>query len=265
MGMININGTKLEIETLAATSSTGGPTLVFLHEGLGSVALWTGKQGSWPMALCEALGCPGVVYSRQGYGQSEPIADVRGLGRYGPDFMHRQAWEVLPELLNELRIERPILVGHSDGGTIALLYAARHRVDACVVLAPHVMVEDVSIASIEQAKLAYESGELRSRLSRFHADVDGAFWQWCDVWLSDAFRSFDIRDLCRSIQDPVLAIQGRDDVYGTLEQIRQIQPAGLIERLVLEGCGHSPHKDQREQVTAAIMAFLKQQVPALQA
>lgn len=262
---MNIKGIQLEVETFQSERMGQAPTLVFLHEGLGSVALWTDKQGSWPGALCEALGCPGVVYSRQGYGRSEPIADVRGQGRHGPDFMHLQAWGVLPELLKKLGIDRPILVGHSDGGTIALLYAARHRVDACVVLAPHVMVEEVSIASIEQAKLAYVSGDLRSRLTRFHADVDGAFWQWCDVWLSDAFRSFDIRDLCRQIQDPVLAIQGRDDVYGTLEQIQQIQPAGLIERLVLEGCGHSPHRDQREQVTAAISAFLKQQVPALRA
>ena len=262
---MNIKGIQLEVETFQSERMGQAPTLVFLHEGLGSVALWSGKQGSWPRALCEALACPGVVYSRQGYGQSEPIADVRGLGRHGPDFMHRQAWEVLPELLKKLGINRPILVGHSDGGSIALLYAARHRVDACVVLAPHVMVEEVSIASIEQAKLAFEAGDLRTRLTRFHADVDGAFWQWCDVWLSDAFRSFDIRELCRRIQDPVLAIQGRDDVYGTLEQIQQIQPAGLIERLVLEGCGHSPHRDQREQVTAAISAFLKQHVPVLRA
>ena len=265
MGMMNIKGIQLEVETCNPERMGQAPTLVFLHEGLGSVALWDGKQGPWPQALCEALGLPGVVYSRQGYGRSAPITDVRGQGRHGPDFMHRQAWEVLPALLNELGIARPILVGHSDGGTIALLYAARHRVDACVVLAPHVMVEDVSIASIEQAKLAFESGDLRSRLARFHVDVDVAFWQWCDVWLSDAFRSFNIRELCRQIQDPVLAIQGRDDVYGTLEQIHQIQPMGIMAHLVLERCGHSPHRDQREQVTAAIMAFLRRQVPALQA
>ena len=154
MGMMNIKGIQLEVETCNPERMGQAPTLVFLHEGLGSVALWDGKQGPWPQALCEALGLPGVVYSRQGYGRSAPITDVRGQGRHGPDFMHRQAWEVLPALLNELGIARPILVGHSDGGTIALLYATRHRVDACVVLAPHVMVEDVSIASIEQAKLA---------------------------------------------------------------------------------------------------------------
>jgi pimeloyl-ACP methyl ester carboxylesterase len=169
----------------------------------------------------------------------------------------------LPALLQQQGIERPILVGHSDGGTIALLYAARHPVSACVVLAPHVMVEDISIASIQAAKVAFESADLRQRLSKFHAHVDVAFWQWCDVWLSEAFKHFDIRKLCQQIQDPVLAIQGRDDAYGSLAQINDIQPAGVIQRLVLDDCGHSPHKDQRDAVTLAITAFLKQQVPAL--
>ena len=265
MGMINIKGTPLEVETMAATGSATGPTLVFLHEGLGSVSMWGSKEGPWPQALCQMLDLPGVVYSRQGYGQSAPIADVRGRGRHGPDFMHRQAWEVLPELLSRLGIERPILVGHSDGGTIALLHAARHRVAACVVMAPHVKVEDVSVTSIEAAKKAYETGDLRQRLMRFHAQVDVAFWQWCDVWLSPAFRAFDIRPLCRDIQDPVLAIQGREDVYGTLAQIDEIEPAGIIERLVLDACGHAPHRDQRLAVTQAMAGFLRQHVPALRA
>jgi pimeloyl-ACP methyl ester carboxylesterase len=263
MNMIDIQGVALEIQLIDAPRIGQTPTLVFLHEGLGSVALWRGKHGSWPEALCQALKLPGVVYSRQGYGQSAPIADVRGAGRHGPDFMHIQAWEVLPAVLTQLGIDRPILIGHSDGGTIALLHAVRHRVSACVVMAPHVKVEPISIASIEAARRAFETGDLRARLARFHADVDGAFWQWCEVWLSDAFRSFDIRPLCHDIRDPVLAIQGQDDVYGTLEQINEIEPHGPIDRLVLAHCGHSPHRDQGPAVTAAIKAFLRTQVPAL--
>jgi pimeloyl-ACP methyl ester carboxylesterase len=264
MSMINIKGIGLEIQLIEAPGARTGPTLVFLHEGLGSVAMWGSKQGPWPQALCAALGCRGLVYSRQGYGQSDPVADVRGTGRHGADYMHRQAWEVLPELLAQLDIESPVLVGHSDGGTIALLHAARHAVSACVVMAPHVMVEPVSVRSIEAAKKAFEQGDLRERLKRFHRDVDVAFWQWCDVWLSVEFASFDIRDLCRTIQAPVLAIQGEEDAYGSLAQIEQIEPAGFIERLVLPDCGHSPHRDQRETVTAAISRFLRSQVTALQ-
>jgi pimeloyl-ACP methyl ester carboxylesterase len=179
--------------------------------------------------------------------------------------MHRQACEVLPELLTRLGIESPVLVGHSDGGTIALLHAARHPVRACVVMAPHVMVEQVSLDAIQSARTAFEQGDLRPRLSRFHRDVDGAFWQWCDVWLSEPFSHFDIRDECRRISAPVLAIQGVDDAYGTLAQIEQIEPAGPIERLVLQACGHSPHRDQREVVTRSISRFLNSLVPTRRA
>lgn len=263
MSLIEINGSMLEIQAIPAGPQATAPTLVFLHEGLGSVSMWGSKQGPWPQHLCQALQAPGMVYSRLGYGQSDPIADVRGAGRHGSDYMHIQAWQVLPRLLQQLGIARPVLVGHSDGATIALLYAAQYPVSACVALAPHVMVEDLSIASIQAAREAYEHTDLRQRLSKFHAHVDVAFWQWCDVWLSEAFQSFDIRSLCHLIRDPVLAIQGRDDAYGTLAQIHDIQPAGVIQRLVLEHCGHSPHKDQREAITTAITAFLKQQVPAL--
>lgn len=263
MSLINVHGSMLEIQAIEGPPKGKAPTLVFLHEGLGSVSLWGSKQGPWPQHLCQALQAPGLVYSRLGYGQSDPIADVRGAGRLGADYMHIQAWQVLPALLKQLGIERPVLVGHSDGGTIALLYATQFPVSACVVLAPHVKVEDISIQSIQSARQAYEGSDLRERLSKFHAHVDVAFWQWCDVWLSPAFQSFDIRSLCQRIQDPVLAIQGRDDAYGTLAQIQDIQPSGVIQRLVLDACGHSPHKDQREAVTHAITAFLKQQVPTL--
>jgi pimeloyl-ACP methyl ester carboxylesterase len=170
--------------------------------------------------------------------------------------MHREAWAVLPALLQQLGIPNPVLIGHSDGGTIALLYAARHRVAGCAVMAPHVKVEPVSIQAIAAAREAYEKGDLRERLSRFHADVDSAFWQWCDVWLSEAFSHFDIRDLCRDIQDPLLALQGVEDAYGTLAQIEEIHPSGPIQRVVIPQCGHAPHRDQRAQVTQRMVDFL---------
>jgi len=167
----------IALEVLDIPGPTQQPTLVFLHEGLGSVALWR----NWPQRLCQQLGMPGLVYSRQGYGRSAPRPDVRGSGRLQPDYMHHEALQVLPELLRQRGIEAPVLLGHSDGGTIALLHAAHHRVSACIVLAPHVLVEEVSVRAIESAREAYENGPLRGRLAPFHADVDGAFWQWNDV------------------------------------------------------------------------------------
>ncbi|MBC5766912.1 alpha/beta fold hydrolase [Ramlibacter albus] len=253
MEFAQVDGVRLEIQRIAAPA--GGPRapIVFLHEGLGSVAMWR----DWPAQVCAATGRGGLVYSRRGYGGSEPIADVRGSGRHRPDYMHIEAYEMLPALLRELRIERPVLLGHSDGGTIALLHSASHPVEACIVMAPHVIVEDVSIASIEQARTAYLENGLRERLGRYHADVDNAFWQWNDIWLDRAFRSFDIRAATREIAAPVLAIQGEDDPYGTLRQIEEIGPTrGPIERVVLPKCGHSPHRDQPETTIAAIKNFL---------
>ena len=150
-----------------------------------------------------------------------------------------------------------MLVGHSDGGTIALLHASRHPVTACIVMAPHVIVEDISIAAITQAREAFQSGGLRERLARFHADVDGAFWQWNDIWLSEDFRAFDIREDCRRITAPLLAIQGVDDPYGTMAQIDEIAANAPQTRLLkLPDCGHSPHRDQPEAVNEAIRQFL---------
>lgn len=254
MNLIDVNGVGLEVLQLPGNARA---PLVFLHEGLGSVAMWRGRDSFWPADLCAATGRAGVVYSRRGYGQSSPVPDVRGKGRLQPDYMHREAWDVLPALLSQLGIQRPVLVGHSDGGSIALLHASRHPIEACVVMAPHVMVEEVSLRSIEQARDAFASGGLRERLARYHADVDGAFWQWNDIWLSDGFRNFDIRDDCRAITTPVLALQGVDDVYGTLRQIEEIAPTcGPFQLETLSPCGHSPHRDQPVATTALIVDFL---------
>ncbi|WP_298923973.1 alpha/beta hydrolase [uncultured Ramlibacter sp.] len=253
METILADGARLEVQRLAAGAGRPLAPLVFLHEGLGSVAMWR----DWPARLCLETGRPGIVYSRRGYGRSEAVSDVRATGRLQPDYMHREALQVLPQVLAQLGIEKPVLVGHSDGGSIALLHASRFPVQACVVMAPHVIVEDMSVQAIAQARDAYAGGGLRERLARYHADVDGAFWQWNDIWLSPAFRDFDIRAECQHISTPVLAIQGLDDPYGSLRQIREIAPTlGRFEMEPIAQCGHSPHKDQPERTTARIASFL---------
>ena len=230
MQHVHCHGIALEVRQIPApqTASAQAP-LIFLHEGLGSVAMWTQRGLDWPLAVCQATGRAGWVYSRRGYGQSDRPNDVRGANALTPDYLHHEAWQVLPEFLNQIGVDRPVLLGHSDGASIALLYASRHRVSACMAMAPHVIVEDMSVAAIELAKTAFEQGDLRQRLARFHADVDTAFWQWNDIWLSPAFRPFDIRATCHSIADPVLALQGRHDAYGSLQQINDIQAQQLYQ------------------------------------
>jgi pimeloyl-ACP methyl ester carboxylesterase len=253
MELMQLNGAGLEVQRLPATAGRRLAPIIFLHEGLGSVAMWR----DWPAQVCAATGREGIVYSRRGYGLSETVSDVRGKGRLAPDYMHREAVDVLPALLEALEIKNPVLLGHSDGGTIALLHASHLPVTACVVMAPHVIVEDKSVQAIEEARKAYESGVLRQRLQQYHADVDCAFWQWNDIWLDPAFRSFDIRSECRHIQAPILAIQGEDDPYGSLRQLDDIEPTrGPFARLVLPQCGHSPHRDQPDRVNSRIVEFL---------
>jgi len=246
---------RLECQWIAP-ERRDAPLLVFLHEGLGSVAMWK----DWPQRVCDAAGCRGLVYSRYGYGQST----ARPAGEKWPvSFMHDQAREVLPALFATLGVDatrdRPVLFGHSDGGSIALLYAAMHpqAVAGVVAAAPHILVEDISVASIEQARRAYLDTDLPARLGRYHADADSAFWGWNDIWLDPAFRTWDIRDYLPDIRCPVLALQGLDDEYGTLEQIRGIRRAAPQTRLLeIPDCGHSPHKDQPDVVIAAVADFV---------
>jgi pimeloyl-ACP methyl ester carboxylesterase len=235
------------------------PLMIFLHEGLGSLSMWR----DFPDTLCQALRCRGLVYSRAGYGQSTPRPAHE---RWACDFMHRQAQEVLPALLQALQIDpqrTPVwLFGHSDGGSIALLAAAHlPAIQGVIVLAPHIFVEDISVTSIAQTRAAYldPATRLRERLARHHDDVDSAFWGWNDIWLSPEFRHWRIDQELGTISCPVLAVQARDDEYGTLAQIEGIaQILPQCECLVLEACGHSPHKDQPDALIESVKRFFQQ-------
>ena len=247
---------RIEYRRVGAQDAAA-PLIIFLHEGLGSVAMWR----DFPDRLCDAVGARGLVYSRPGYGRSTPRAADE---RWAPDFMHRQAREVLPALLRALDIDpqrdRVWLFGHSDGGSIALLYAAAFpdALQGAIVLAPHIVVEDVSVASIREAREAYLNTDLRQRLARYHDDADSAFWSWNDIWLAPGFRDWSIEDEIAAIRCPLLAIQGVDDEYGTLEQVRGIARRVPRTRLLeLPQCGHSPHKDQPQQVIAAVASFMQ--------
>jgi pimeloyl-ACP methyl ester carboxylesterase len=250
-------GCKVSIEhQWIAREKTAAPLIIFLHEGLGSVAMWK----DFPQRLCEAIGLRGLVYSRPGYGSSTPRAAGEA---WGLDFMHRQAKEVLPALLTALGIDaatdHPWLLGHSDGGSIALLYAASYpkRIAGAIVLAPHILVEDVSVSSIEKVRTAYLETDLRQRLARHHDSPDSAFWGWNDIWLHPEFRHWSIEDEISAINCPLLAVQGLDDEYGTLAQVRGIaRRVPQTELLELSGCGHSPHRDQAERLIAHVNTFI---------
>ncbi len=284
---IAVDGRALRIEhAFVGTPDAPGPLWVFLHEGLGSLSMWR----DFPARLCAALGARGLVYSRPGYGRSTPRAPDE---RWAPDFMHRQATHVLPALLRALGLDeadeetpgrpkfprapsggragqarplgaRYVLFGHSDGASIALLHAAHfpQAVARAVLLAPHTHVETVALDSIARARDAYlddRSGGLRDRLARHHADPDSAFWGWNGIWLDPAFRAWDIRAELAAITCPLLAVQGLDDAYGTLEQIRGIQRLLPAQTRLLElpACGHSPHRDQPQALIEAVQGFVR--------
>ncbi len=228
-----------------------GPPLVFLHEGLGSIDLWRGV----PDQVGDALGdVPLVVYARHGYGRSGPATMPRPV-----EYMHHEADVVLPELLAILDIDRPVLIGHSDGASIALAHAgAGGSVAGIVCLAPHVFVEDESIVGIEAAKATFESSDMASKMARYHDDPVAAFRGWNDAWLSPAFRDWNIEDRLGGIDAPVLLVQGDRDDYGTFAQLDAIERGvhGPVTRLELADAGHAPHLDAREEVVAAVVAFV---------
>jgi pimeloyl-ACP methyl ester carboxylesterase len=242
---VSVGGRRIE-----AAEWPGDPArraLVLLHEGLGSVGLWR----AFPHALAEATGRRVLAFSRHGHGRSEPPPRPRT-----PAFFHEEALEVLPEVLEQLGAREPILVGHSDGASIALIHAGRHAVAGIALLAPHVIVEDVTVAEIRSARERYAEGDLRERMTRHHDDVDAAFWGWCDVWLNPEFRDWSLEDEAERVTCPVLLIQGVDDPYGSLEQLDRIEARvrGPVTRREVPG-GHSPHLEATGEVLAAIAAF----------
>ncbi len=249
-GFVTVAGRRLEYRHLGPQPSEA-PTLVLLHEGLGSVGLWL----DFPEKLQAATGCGVFVYSRAGYGASDPVELPRPL-----DYMQREAEEVLPPLLDAIGFERGVLVGHSDGASIAahhLGVVRDPRVEAAVLIAPHFLVEDMCVVAIAEAKIAWETTDLRARLGRWHANPDVAFLGWNGAWLDPQFKFWDIRASLETIAKPMLVIQGADDQYGTMIQpdtAVALSPAPVLVE-ILAGVKHSPHREARDATVAAIGRF----------
>jgi pimeloyl-ACP methyl ester carboxylesterase len=249
-GFLHIDGSDLEYRMLGPMPEQA-PTIVMLHEGLGSAALW----GDFPQKLQAATGAGVFVYSRAGYGASTPVKLPRAL-----DYMQREALEVLPKVLDAIGFRRGMLVGHSDGASIAAIYAGGvqdHRVRALALIAPHFVVEDVSVKSIAEIKIAYESTSLREKLARWHKDVDNAFYGWNGAWLDPSFRKWDISEYLAYIRVPVAIIQGADDQYGTIRQVEIARDECYcpVDVTMLEGAGHSPHREAPQATLHAIADF----------
>jgi pimeloyl-ACP methyl ester carboxylesterase len=244
-----VDGKRLEILWIAPRDPAVS-AIVMLHEGLGSIALWK----DFPRALAERTGCGVLVYSRFGHGNSEKQAERRPI-----TFMHHEGEVVLPELLDQLGIVRPILLGHSDGGSIALIFAGKYpeRVRALILEAPHVFVEEYGLASIRAAKVAFETTDFRTKLARYHAHVDDTFRAWNDIWLDPEFPRWNIEAYLGSIRCPVLCIQGEEDEYGTRAQVDTIVAnVPGAELVMLPQCRHSPHRDQREATLEKMAEFV---------
>jgi pimeloyl-ACP methyl ester carboxylesterase len=250
---VSAGGHQLEYRWIGPRSEEA-PTIIFLHEGLGCVEMWR----DFPEQVVEATGCGALVYSRAGYGKSDPIRLPRLV-----EFMHIEALKVLPEVLEHFHIREAVLFGHSDGGSIALIFAGSgtgKNIRGLVLEAPHVFVEQISIESITTAKENYDQGSLRASLQKYHgSNVECAFRGWNDVWLNPEFRSWNIESYLPAIRVPVLVIQGEQDQYGTLRQVSAIQDSsnGPVETLLLPECGHSPHRDQPEAVLESVSNFIK--------
>jgi len=232
------------------------PTLVFLHDGIGCAATWR----DFPVELARRTGCGALVYSRAGYGGSDPVPLPRPL-----TYMHEEGFRHLPALLDAAGIRRALLVGHSDGGSIALLHAstsrASPRVAGLLLEAPHVFCEEITVRSIERARTEYLEGDLRERLARYHGgNVDCAFWGWNRAWLDPGFRSWDLTEHLPAVAVPVLIVQGTDDPFGTLAQVNAIERGcgGTARRLILDRCGHTPHRDRREETLSAMAGFVRE-------
>jgi pimeloyl-ACP methyl ester carboxylesterase len=243
--LATVDGLHVEVADLPGDGDRRA--LVLLHEGLGSVGLWRG----FPGALREASGRRVIAFSRFGHGRSDPPRAPRT-----PAFFHEEAHDVLPALLAQLDATEPLLVGHSDGASIALVHAARHPVAGLALLAPHVFVEEVTVEAIRATRREFEEGGLRGRMARHHDDPDVAFRGWCDVWLDPAFRTWSLEADAAQVRAPALLVQGADDPYGSLEQLDRIEARvrGPVQRLVVPG-GHSPHLEQPDAVVAAIADF----------
>ncbi|HEX2154897.1 MAG TPA: alpha/beta hydrolase [Acidimicrobiia bacterium] len=250
MPCLDLSGVELHYELIEGDARRGW--LVFLHEGLGSVELWR----EFPEMVAGSTGRPALVYSRRGHGWSEPLDSSRP-----PGFMHDEALSVLPALLDRLSIEEPVLVGHSDGASIALIYAgvADRPVSGLVALAPHVFVEPQSLEGLAAAGEAFTTSDLEERMAKYHHDPRRTFYGWHDIWMSPEFRDWNIEDVLVGIEAPLLLIQGADDEYGSAAQIDAITAGvkGRVEVVWLEDCGHSPHLDQRERVTEATVGFIR--------
>ena len=246
---IEINGIELETYFYRPSNIGTTPTLLFLHEGLGSAATWQ----DFPGQVVSETGLPAIVYSRQGYGMSD-----RHIEPYECNFMHREALEVLPALLAKLEIERPMLLGHSDGASIALIHAAKYPVAGVVVEAPHIYVEEKTITAISGLRGKIRGAELIKKLACFHEDPEHTFQNWNNIWLNPDFRSWNIIEYVCQLKCPILAIQGEMDEYGTMAQIDEIaqNAPGHVTRVKLAECGHSPHRDQREEVVRQISNFI---------
>jgi len=249
---VSVDNVRLEY-AWHGPSPVHAPTMVFLHEGLGSISQWR----DFPAELCSRLGCGGLVYSRCGHGKSDALTGPRTTR-----FMHDEAIEVLPRLMEMFEIKRPILVGHSDGASIALIHAGSGAGDpfALILEAPHVFVEDVTVNRIAELRDLYRSTDLRTRLARHHGqNVDTLFDYWTDVWLRPEFRRWNIERYLPDVTCPTLIIQGKQDEYGTDRQVNTLLAAlgGRCEGIVLERCGHSPHIDQRSTVSDLMTRFVR--------
>ena len=249
-GFVSIGGSDLEYRMIGPAPGDA-PTIVMLHEGLGSVGLW----GDFPEKLRAATGTGVFVYSRAGYGASTPVKLPRPL-----DYMQIEALEVLPMLLDRIGFRRGLLLGHSDGASIAAIYTggvADHRVRGVAMIAPHFIVEDVSVTSIAEIKQAYETTNLKTKLARWHRDVDNAFYGWNGAWLDPKFRGWDISDYLAYIRVPVAILQGADDQYGTLRQVEIAREECYcpVDVTIIPGAGHSPHREAPEATLHAISEF----------